>query len=380
MKKLQSRVSIKVKGLNQERAFNNLSKEVEILKLEREDQRTCQLEVLPKDAKKTKKFLRNNNFEILSEKSFGAYKWGKWFLSYYGIIAGLLLCITAYLVQLPFLWQICVFGNEVINSSEITQVINQQLPSRLISQIDTKEIEIVIKENFERVSSVSVAIVGQCLVVNINEKVLPDEMTTNFQPIVSEYDCRITHIELIQGTLNIKEGDIVRKGEVIVEPYIIDSEGQKREVKAMANITADVWLVGTKEHRESYYRTYRTGNKVEESKVLLFGMTIYSNSKEMHFENYQEEVYVEDLITNNILPFKLEKRVFYETKTELVETKFEDCKDEIINDARENALQNMEECEIIKGEDYTVSSAGGVSIVTYIVTVERKIGGYNGSD
>ncbi len=375
MKKLQSRVRFKIKGLNQERAFNKLTKDVQVLKLVREDKHTCEIEVAPKDSKKTKKFFESNNFEILKIESFGAYKWGKWFLSCYGLIFALTLCCIGFLAQKNFIWQIRVLGNDKLEEREITEFIDENLDSRFIGQINTKQIEILLKDRFERISSVSVAIVGQCLVVNINESVLPDEVVKDFQPIICNEDCRITDIELIQGTLAVNEGDIVRKGDVLVYPYIIDSQGQKREVKAMAKIRADVWIIGTSEHFESYYRTYRTGKTFEQSRILLFGMEIYSHGGQVPFKQFEMESKQENLNKNNILPFKLHKEVYYELKTELIESKFEDLRDEIIENAHQNALQKLAEYEIIKEENYTVNIVGGVSEVTYVITVSREIVG-----
>jgi len=375
VKKIESKVTYEIKGLNQERAFNKLTKEVTILTLERKDKHISVLEVAPKDAKKTRKFLRNNNFEILSEKSQGPYLWRKRFLSCYGIILGLALVIVGYLAQINVIWQIKVFGNDKLAASEITAFIEENMGSRFISQFNTKQMEIKLKDNFERISSVSVAIIGQSVVVNVHESLLPDEMTTIYQPIVSEYDCMITKIELIQGTLAIKEGQIIRKGQVLVEPYIIDSQGEKRDVKPMAKIEADVWVSGESEHRDSYYKRYRTGNKVEESDITLFGLVIYSHKAELKFSEYELEEKSENLNKNILLPFKINKKTYYETKTELIEREFSEVEQEKIKEAKEKALLYLEEYEIIKAENVTIKSSAGVHIVTVTITVSREIGG-----
>ena len=367
----KSRVRFVVKGLNQERAFTSLSKLVRIFKINRTDKHICELEILPKDEKQTRKFLQDNNFEIVSVQAQGAHASLKRFLSCYGLIVALILSVSAYFLQKGFVWQIKVFGNEKLGAYEITRMVEQNLSSRQIAKIDTKKLEIVLKENFKQISSVSVAIVGQSVVVNINEAVLPDEMTGDFKPLVCEYDCKITEIELIQGTINVKLGDIVRKGEVLVEPYIIDSEGQSRPVKPIANIKAEVWLTGISEHSDSYYRTTRTGRVIEQSKALLFGIELYKNSKQIPFKQYEVEEQTKAL-SYILLPIKIKKTKIYETKTELIEQTFEEVKDEIIQASREKALQNAQDCEIIK-ESFSIVETAGVHIVTYLVTASRYI-------
>lgn len=369
----KSRVKLVIKGLNQERVFNKLSKTVQILKLDRQDKQTCNIEVAPKDAKRVKKLLNEESFEILEVQDMGAYSLGKKILSCYGVIAAVIICCIAYFVQLGFVWQIKVFGNDKLNADEITSFIKDNITSRYISKIDTKKLEIGLKDNFKRISSVSVAIVGQSLVINLNEAVVPDEMEGNFQPLISAYDCRITEIEIVQGTLTVKVGDIVRAGEVLVLPYIIDSEGKQRSVKPMASIKADVWFQGKAQHFDSYYQTSRTGKYVETSEVFLFGLSVYSNKKPVSFSQYEIEESTSDLNKNNLLPFKLKKTRYYETKTDLIEKDFESIRDEIVLQAKEKALQNLQECEIIKEEDFTITEAAGVHIVNFVITVNREI-------
>lgn len=369
----ESRVKIVIKGLNQERAFTDLAKEVKILKLDRTDSHICEVEVKAKDAKKVHKYFRDNNFEILSITTQGLACFFKKFAKSYGIIAGIIMCIIFYFLQFNFIWEIRVYGNDTLPSREVTEFIEYNLPSRWRNNINTKNIEIKLKDSFPKISSVSVALIGQSMVVNINEAILPDEMQGGYEKLVSKYDCRISQIELIQGTLTVKVGDIVRAGETLVEPYIIDASGEKREVKAIARIKADIWLTGTSKHSDSYYKTIRTGKVYETSEVELFGLTIYSNVEKVPFKQYESEEKTENLNKNNILPFKIKKKRYYETKTELIEQSFDAVKDKIIEQAREKALQNHENCEIIKSENFTISEVAGVHIVTYVVTMECEI-------
>lgn len=374
MKRFSNLVRVKVKGLNQERAFTKLSKSVSILKLERSDKQICEMEIQEKDFKKTKDFLLTNHFEILEVKRSGPSYQLKRLLCSYGLISALLLCCCLYFAQLSFVWQIKVYGVDKLDAGVVSSYVASQLDSRMKKNIHTEKIEIALKDNFNRISSVSAAIIGQSLVVHIYEAVLPDEMAGQFTPITSEYDCKISDIELIQGTLAVKVGDIVRKGDVLVEPYIIDSQGQKREVKAMAKIQADVWLVGSSEHSDSYYKTVRTGEKTVTSEVLLLGLNIYSYTKQCPYDNYETEESIQDLSKHNLLPFKLKKITYHEIKTELVELSFDACREQKIAEAREKTLIFLRESEIIKAENYTIKEAGGIHVVQYVITVSREIG------
>lgn len=372
---LQSRTKFKIKSLNQEKKLNLLSSKAKLYNIDRVDKSVCSFEVDDENFKLVKKFLQENDMEILEMQGRGIRKYLRLLISNWGIlVAGIILTIV-YAVQYNIVWKIEIDGTEVLSQNEITSFVNQNISSRFKASIDTKELEVKLKDNFERISAVSVAIVGQTLAINISEAYIPEELEGNFKPIVSQYNGIITKIDLVQGTLNVKVGQIVRVGDILVEPYIIDTDGEKREVKPEAKIESDIWLIGESKHNDYSRRVERTGEKVEFSEVYLFGLKVYSNVKENHFEHYDMETSNGDLSKNMILPLKIKRYTYFET-TEIIENKkFEEVSEQKIDEAKQNALIYLQESEIIKDENHTIKSAGGVTIVTYIVTVSREIGG-----
>jgi len=109
------------------------------------------------------------------------------------------------------------------------------------TKIGIKDVENAIIDNFDELSFVSCIIEGQTLVLNIKEKLLLEEVFGQFRPIFAQNSGMITQIDLISGTAVVKTGDFVRKGDVLVEPFVIDTSGQKREVKANAKIYAKIY-------------------------------------------------------------------------------------------------------------------------------------------
>ncbi len=373
--KIQSRTKITIKSLNQEKKLNILSKQIKLFQIDRREKNIASFEVEDGDLKKTKKLLLENKIEILSVEEHGIKKHLKKLILSWGLISSIVLVSIFYCLQYNLVWQIDVAGTEVLSQSEVSSFVEEQLSSRFKGKIDTKNIEIALKDKYERISAVSVAIVGQTLKINISEAYIPDEMLGNFKPICSQYDGIITKVNLVQGTLTVKVGDIVRKGDVLVEPYIIDTDGEKREVKPEASIEADVWIFGESSHSEFSRRIERTGEKKEFSEVSLFGLKIYSNVKNNTFEHFEYEEREENLTKNLILPLKVKHYTYYET-TEIVENKtFSEVQEQKIEEARQNALIYLQESEIIKRETYTIQSAAGTTNVTYILTLSREIGG-----
>lgn len=370
---MKNRTIVKIKGLNQERAINNLSKSVNIYNFKREESNLSEFEVEYKDRKKIEKLVNEEGLEIISISHYGIKDKLKKLARSYGIVLGLVLSIVVYLIQYLFVWKIEVRGSE--NYREIQTFIEENLSSRLKYQIDTKNLEVEIKNNFDKVSSISIAIVGQSLIVNINPSLLPDEMKGEFDPIVASENGLIKDINLIQGTLNCKIGDIVQKGDVLVYPYIIDSQGEKRNVKPKADIFAEVWLNQSYKHYDYLIKKERTGRKVITSQVLLNNLVIYDQKNEVDFKEYEVEMSYQYLTKNLILPFRIKKEIYYEVEIIEVVEDFNTVKDKIIEDTRQKALIFLKENEIIINETYTIKEEGNCNIVNYIITVERNIGG-----
>ncbi len=373
MKKNKNLCKIRIKGLNQERILSKLCLNYSIYNLVRIEKAVSELEIAIYSSKQVINFLKSEGFEVEVISKQGVLLNLKRFFLNYGVVCAIVACLITYLTQYNFIWQIKVYGTEYIKTTEIVEYINDNF-SNYKNNIKTETIEIGLKDKFDRISSVSVAIVGQSLVVNINEAIIPDEMQSEFSPIYAEVDCMIKEIELIQGTIAVKQGQVVQKGDVLVYPYIIDAEGKRRDVNPKANITAEVWLIGKSEHSDGYYNTYRTGKVVEKSCITLFGLKIYENNQNCNFENFEIVKSSKFLSRSNILPLKIEKEIFYELKTELIEKSFEDVKNQKIEEAKQKALISLREYDIIKSEDINICSGAGVSIVEYVISAERKIG------
>lgn len=371
----KNKTIFKIKGLNQERSFNNISKTVSIYNIKKEDDGTSQFEVDYKDAKKTKKFLEQQGFQILSVTNHGILFKFKNLFTRYGIVAGLIFCLLFYLLQYNFILQVKVLGQPSEIQSLIKEYVVDNLNSNFKYNIDTKEIENSIKAEFDQVSSVSVAIYGQTLLINYNPSTIPEEMRGEFDPIVSEYDGMITDIELVSGTLNVKVGDIVQKGDVLVYPYIIDTDGETRQVTPSAKITANVWFSETITHYDYRLETKRTGKKIVSSFVKLGDLVIYSHDRENNFQEYEVESYSQPLTKNLLLPFTLEKIVYYQTQTDEIIEPFEEVQEEVIEKAREKTLIFLDKNAIIIDENYIIKDAGSVHNVIYTITTSITFGG-----
>ena len=94
---------------------------------------------------------------------------------------------------------------------------------------------------------------------------------------------------------------------------------------------------------------------------------------------YEVETEDVDLIKNLFLPFKMRKTYIYELKENVIESNFEDVKEEIVAKAKEKALEKCGECDNIKDEFYTIRHISGVTIVNFCIVIEQQLAVYQNS-
>ena len=369
----KARSHFKIKSLNREKIFNKISQQFVIYDVKQRDG-FIEFEVDESDGEEVEKFLNQQNVKIYSAVHKGLRRKILNILKMWGVVAGLAIGIALYSLQYLFVFKIEVWGCDELNESEVANFVKENMTSRFKGNIDTQRLEISIRDNFELVSSVSVAIVGQSLIVNINEAILPEELNGEFEPIVSQYDGLVTEINLVQGTLNVKQGDIVQKGDILVYPYIIDGDGEQRPVQPKAEIFADVWVEKEDVFYEYQIVEERTGRKIECSEVTLFGLVIYSNTNENTFESFESEKTSSYIAENNILPLIYTKYTFYETKTTEIIRNFEQEKEDLFENLRQKTLIYLPENAIIKDEKSSVKEMAGVFYLSYIITTSLDIG------
>lgn len=371
--KLKNRTKLLISGLNQERILNELIKSMPIYDYKRLNYKQCEFEIDSKYFKHAKVTIESYGLAIENIQNQGVVFKIKSLFKRYGLIAGIIFSLLFYVIQYNFVWTVNAVGENRQQVQQIEKYVKKNLKSNFKGNIDTDCIESELRNQFDFVSSVSVAIVGQSLVINFNEAVLPPEMEDDKAPIISQFDGLITEINLIQGTLNCREGDIVKKGDVLVYPYIIDSQGQQKSIEPKAEIYAQVWYRSSLEHYEYRIETKRTGNITIKNNVYIGGLLLYGDSGAINYKQYDSETTKLTLSKNLLLPLYIEKTIYYETVTEEIIEDFESVKEQLISKARENTLIFLQKDEIILNENFTLTDVAGCHTINYTISVEKDI-------
>lgn len=372
--RLNSYSKFHIKSLNQEKLLNEISKEFSLFEVDRWTKTETTFKCSYSNYKKIQKILKNKNAEIVSLSHEGIFPALKKVLCSYGAIFAVVLFLSFYIFQYQFIFQYEIIGLENLNVDEIVSYVKENFSANR-NVIKTKDVEVGLVNSFEEISFASCIIKGQTLVINIKEKLLPEQIYGDFAPIKALKDGKITKINLVSGTLQVKVGDIVKTGDILVEPYTLDTSGKIKQVEANAEILAEVYNEGSCDHYEKYIEIKRSGKTVIQNDVTLFGLNIYTFKQENKFDMFEVETNEVSLIKNLFLPFKMKKTIFYELEKNLIETKFEDVKLEMVEKARQKALENCEKCDTIIDEYYTLRHLSGVTIVNYCIVTLENLGG-----
>lgn len=372
MKKI-GKVKIELEGLNVEKFLNIIiQSNIKIYKVDR-PKHNCFFVVI--DVENQKNFLleaKKYGYSANIVEFFGAYKVINFVKNRFVFIVSSILMLSIYLFSNIFLWRINISGNDYIQTSDILEVLrdNGIFVGNAKSSFSISQVEKALRENFDDIGLVSAEMYGNALNININEKLTKNY--SNYLPILSEYNGVVREFELVSGTSCIKVGDIVETGQTLVEPYIVDSAGNRKNIIAKANLVIEVDFNFTIEYNGYREVLADTGNVAICYNYSLWGLNFRDNNV-CKFKNYRLDKKTDFIFDNLFIPLKKTKYVFYEQEKISERVPFEDCKDELIT----RAYLGLE--EVSKGHKLfnkidSVVSANNIFYITASAKSIVKIG------
>ena len=373
---LKHNIKYKIQGYNFEKLLNNLIKnEIKLKKIKKLDDNILEFYLYKNNNKIIKNNINKLNIKIINEKNFGFLFFLKNIFFRVGLVSAIIISIILLFLSQMFVFKIEVYGNEKITKQEIISCLKELGVNTFTSKnsINTFELEKNISEKIPSISLVSVMTKGTSLIINLQEKVINDEYQNVglFEPLKANLSGRIKSIKLIQGTLNCKVGDLVKENDILVYPYIIDSSGNKKSVKAEAEIVAEVWYESRITHYDECVKTYETGKTIEKNNLYFLDMPIYVDKKDVKFNQYETKISY-TYLSSFLIPIKIEKILYIETASKTEKVPFEDVKESLINEVKNQVYQKVENKSVIN-EYHTIISNLGINVVSYVVVVEESI-------
>ena len=277
-----------------------------------------------KDYKKIREIAKKTNTKVIIKKKKGVpfiinkYKKRK------ALVTILAIVILVNIVLSNFIWNITITGNTNISTDEIIEELKQEglEIGTLKNNINLNMVINNLRLKNDDIAWVGINIKGTNARIKIKERnkapaIIDDSDYCN---IVSDKDGLIIKIDVQNGTAVVKPGDIVKKGDLLVNGYLEGKYTGIRYVHAISNIRAKVWY--SKKEKKYFKQQILTDTGKTEKKYALkinnFKINFYKTLSK--FENYDTicESKKMKIFSNFYLPIEIIKMTNKEKKEESI--------------------------------------------------------------
>lgn len=333
-----------------------------------------------KDFKKIKRITKQINCRVHIERKKGLpffldrYKKRKIFVI--GLIAILLIIFGTS----NFVWNIEVVGNEKINKDELIQELKEQgleigTPKR---KINKNEIINTIRLKRNDVSWVGINIKGTNVTVKIVETEEKPEIINQdeYCNIVANKDALIQKIDSTKGTSVVKEGDLVKKGSILIGGWMEGKYTGVRYVHGAGKVMGKVWYTETARVQLKEEKIEKTGKKEKKYRINFNNFQINLYKTLSKFEKY-DTIYTDKkvkIFSDFYLPVSFTECNNFETISKTEEYTQEEAKNIAIERAEKKLAEQVTNSDDIQDKKINVITTNDYVEVEVIYEVLENIG------
>ncbi len=309
---------------NSQRLINKfLEKDIPLKKIKSNGDR-LRFCVEDKHLSKCIEIIKATGVDYAVESRGGAYLAKSLMLRYLSVAVTAVMVIAALIMARSVCFKIEIDCENVDVVSQVKNILAQDSirPYMLKSKINTKALSKRISGEIEEVGFANCYFDGGKLTVQIKEVHVKEE-EEEYSKIVPDRDCIITRVLVYSGTALVKAGDVVKKGDTLIEGYIDTApdteENERLTVPADGLVYAETAYVKRITIGDKVIETRRTGESWKTTDIYLFGKLI-GKSKLPEYEQYQ--TVEEEKVFGSVIPVKAVTKTYY--KTESVEIELSD--------------------------------------------------------
>ena len=371
-------VNITVEGYYIEKFINICTnKNIMLWNLKRENSIVLRASIHISDFKLLKRICKDTRCKVKIEKKKGfpfvikKYKKRKVFI-------GLLIAIIFIIIGLSnFIWNIEVEGLETISKQDILNLAETEglAVGKFKGKIDTKEVINKIRLERDDIAWVGIDVKGTNAIIKVVEADKKPEIVDedDYCNIVADKDAIIRKVSAQNGTPLVKEGDVVKKGDIIIEGVFRGKYTGDRYVHAQGEVQAEVWYTSTQRVELQEVQKKETGEQETKYSVKLNNFHINFHKSIPKFEKYDtiETGKKLKLFSNFYLPIELVEYTYKEYEEVVVIHSIEEAKQIGIDRAEEELSEELKDKEILDTQINTKSENGAIIVeVTYEVKEE----------
>ncbi len=241
----------------------------------------------------------------------------------YGIYIGILLGAAFLLFSSLFLWDVQVTGNVNISEKEILKILaNHGIGvGTFIPKMDADRTAEYILLDYSPLSSLAINVKGTVATVDVIERVPKPEPVfpeDGYCNLVAQSDGIITNITAVEGHPEVKVGEIVVEGQLLVNGFVENRFGAYKIVNAKGYVYADVTENLLFEVPLSVTGKTYTGKTQTKTEIYIIGFPLKLYLKEeTDFESFDISATEQDITLFGLkLPIKISKAVYTEYVTD----------------------------------------------------------------
>lgn len=340
-------INITVEGFFVERFINNcISNNVFLWRIKRKNSTILTANININDFKKIRNISRKTKCKIKINSKNGLpiliHKYRKRKLLLILIIP----IVLAILISSRFIWNVEIEGLENINKEEIIYQLSNEGVSigKNKSGINTKKVIDNIRLKRSDISWMAIDMKGTNVIVKIVEAlqkpyIIDENENCN---IVANQKGMIVKITADVGTANVKQGDIVEQGDVLIGGYMEGKYTDKRYVHAKGEVQAKVWYTKKIDSETTRDISEKTGNIKNKYSVNINNFKINLYKSIPNFENYDtiDETKRIKIFSNFYLPIEINKITYIEKAKKKITYGKEELKDVLIKELEQQFIQD----------------------------------------
>ena len=221
---------------------------------------------------------RVRKIKVKIEGNYGTSVWLGSLKNRWGIAIGLLLSVSLFVLAQNVIWRVDVIGNERLDTQRVISSLaeNGLSVGAWIPSINADSVEQRVMIRDDGISWMSVNIIGTVARVEIRETIDTEYSEKNTRPanLVSNFDAQIVGTEIYTGFRCVKDGDFVRRGEILASGIYESTKAPIRYTRASGVVWGKVSHTVMVEIPLVQARKVPTGEKITKKTLYFFGKSI----------------------------------------------------------------------------------------------------------
>lgn len=347
-------MKIKIQGLNSGKIINSLIDDGVYLKNLKQKQKSVVFEISESDENRLKVICKKHRkgFEILSKNNF--INLIKRLRFYLGFLVSICL-----IVAFVFSFNLYIFEvNLSVNENKKFDLTNVEMllkENGVVSGVKKKDLDILKLQNLivssnKNIAGCSIIKNGGKLDVIIQPAILKENVSK--ENVYSKYNAVITGVEIFAGKTNLKVGDLVKTGDLLIE----------NDNGASGKITGKIYYSDYLIYNENQVVKEFTGRIIEKSSFELINKMLGKMHKINDFSNYIEEKCVFCVSKNNFIPLNFVKFIYREFEYKETKVAFDLVEEELKENIYNTVFEKIDDTQKEK-----------ITNVTYSIVTENNL-------